>query len=255
MEFACDLSIASAYKSPLQRARVISEAWFAQNAYCLACEAEQLLRTPTNTVATDFLCDSCGHRYELKTFGRRPRRSLVDGTYASLMERVRSGSAPTLCLLERSEGWLIRSLTAIHSSFLTPSVIEARNPLRQSARRAGWIGCNIRLDRMPPDGEIEVIAAGAPCPRSEVRRKFQRFLPLAQLPPNQRSWTALTLKAIRKLRKDRFSLQDLYLYESELSAVYPGNHNVRAKSRQQVQVLRDLEVLSFEGQGKYRLLV
>jgi type II restriction enzyme len=255
MELLCDLSLASAYKSPLQRARVVSEGWFAQNSYCLACEADQLYRTPSNTAATDFTCTVCGERYELKSFLRRPGRSLVDGAYRSLMQRIEAGTTPTLCLLERNHCWEVQSLTAIHSSFLVPWVIEQRRPLSQGARRAGWIGCNIRLDRIPPDGEITVVGGGIPHPRSDVRRKFKRFLPLASLPAAQRGWTTLTLGVIRRLDRPRFSLGDLYVREGEFSAAYPGNRHVRAKIRQQLQTLRDLRLLSFEGRGEYRLLV
>lgn len=255
MELICDQTVAAAYTSPAQRARVISECWFERSGYCLACESERLIRTPANTVATDFTCGDCGHRYELKTFNRRPNKSLVDGAYASLMERVRSGTAPTLCLLERSDLWHIQSMTAIHSSFLTPWVIEQRRPLAHSARRAGWIGCNIRLDRIPIDGEITVIGAGVARPKSSVRSKFRRFLPLAKLSAAQRGWTTLTLCVIRRLGKPTFSLGEVYLREHEFSAAYPKNQHLHAKIRQQLQCLRDLGVLAFEGKGKYRLLV
>ena len=77
MQLTCDLDIANAYTSAAQRARVISESWFAANVYCLACDEEALIRSKPNTQATDFSCGSCGHRYELKTFRRRPGKSLV----------------------------------------------------------------------------------------------------------------------------------------------------------------------------------
>ncbi|MBV8176927.1 MAG: hypothetical protein JO151_20520 [Verrucomicrobia bacterium] len=255
MEFECNPSVALAYKSPAQKARVISEHWFAQIGYCLACESEQLLRTAANTRATDFSCEVCGHCYELKTFTRRPRKSLVDGAYASLMTLIESSSAPTLCLLERSESWQVRSLTAIHSSFLTPWVIEQRRPLGVSAKRAGWVGCNIRLDRIPLDGEIVLFEKGIAYPKTEVRRKFKRFLPLEDLSTEQRGWTTLTLAQIRALKVSRFSLSDLYMREEQFAAVFPMNRHIRAKIRQQLQVLRDLGVLSFQGGGYYTLLV
>src|SRR5579872_3182723 len=140
MELTCDLDIAAAYKSPAQRARVISEHWFARNIYCLACESDQLDRAAPNTKAMDFSCPRCGHRYELKTFLMRPPHSLVDGAYRTLIDRINSGSAPTFCLLGRNASWKIDSLSAIHSSFITPWVVERRPPLGEHARRAGWIG-------------------------------------------------------------------------------------------------------------------
>jgi len=44
-----------------------------------------------------------------------------------------------------------------------------------------------------------------------------------------------------------------YRFERELAALYPRNHNLRPKIRQQLQVLRDAGLLKFEGQGTYEL--
>ncbi len=254
MQLECDATIALAYKSPLQRARIISESWFSQNVYCLACESDGVTRTKPNTRATDFLCETCGQRYELKTFTKRPPKSLVDGAYAALISRINESTAPTLCLLGRSESWHVQSLTAIHSSFLTPWVIEQRPPLSRHARRAGWTGCNIRLDRIPPDGEIAIIDDGICLPKSEVRARFRCFLPLARLSADQRGWTTLTLSIIRTLGRSKFTLPDLYMREQQFAEAYPGNRHIQAKIRQQLQVLRDLGILSFEGGGRYLLL-
>ena len=171
-----------------------------------------------------------------------------------MMHRVISGTAPTLCLLERTEEWRIRSLTAIHFSFLVPDVVEKRPPLGLTARRAGWVGCNIRLDQIASDGEIEVVADGVVQPVTDVRRRFQRFLPLSKKSAAQRGWTLLTLRLIRSLEKNSFNLQDLYALENEFAVVYSENRHIKDKIRQQLQILRDLGVLAFEGRGEYRLL-
>ena len=254
MQLSCDLKVGANFKSPAQRARVISEHWFEENSYCLACDSDYLLRAAANTKAMDFSCKKCGQRYELKTFTRRPHTSLVDGAYASLMGRIESNSAPTLCLLERNEAWKIYGLTAIHSSFLTRWVIEQRKPLSEKARRAGWIGCNIRLDRIPPDGEIAVIENGLCREKSDVREQFKRFLPLANLTPDQRGWTTLTLSIVRALKKSDFSLREVYEKEHEFAAAFPANHHIRAKIRQHLQVLRDLHIISFNGNGSYTVI-
>lgn len=254
MELTCDVSLAANYHSASQQARVLSEAWFLKNCYCLACDADEVKQTSANTKATDFVCPKCSHRYELKAFERRPLRSLPDGAFESMMQRVNAGTAPTLCLLERSEEWRIRSLTAIHSSFLIPEVVQKRPPLASTARRAGWVGCNIRLDHIASDGEIAVVSSGVIQPAVEVRRRFQRFLPLARKSAAQRGWTLLTLRMVRSLRKAEFALQDLYELEAEFARVYPENRHVRDKIRQQLQILRDLGVLAFEGRGEYRVL-
>jgi type II restriction enzyme len=105
MLFECDISAAVGYKSQLQISRVLSEKWFQDNAYCLSCDNDRLLRTPANTKASDFVCQSCDENYELKTFRTRPSHTLVDGAYGALMSRIQSGSVPTLMLLERNDEW------------------------------------------------------------------------------------------------------------------------------------------------------
>jgi type II restriction enzyme len=205
--------------------------------------------------ATDFLCPTCDQSYELKAFKVLPKRSLVDGAYSALMGRILDGSAPTLMMLERSEHWEIRSLTAIHHLFLTPEVIEKRKPLSDTARRAGWIGCKIRLDRIAPDAKISIIASGRPNDPETVRGSFKRFENLNKVSPAKRGWTNLTLGIVQSLQAHSFTLKDLYDREDDFATVYPTNKNIRPKIRQQLQVLRDLGYLIFLGNGAYRALI
>jgi len=51
-----------------------------------------------------------------------------------------------------------------------------------------------------------------------------------------------------------FRLKDVYLYEQYLSNKYPQNNNIKDKIRQQLQILRDLGLIEFIGNGKYRKL-
>lgn len=254
VELSCDQTLADGYKSQSQIARVLSEAWFAKNAYCLACDADEVRQTKANTGATDFVCPKCAHRYELKAFPKRPRRKLVDGAWDTMMTKIHQKEAPTLCLMERTPEWRVNGLTAIHSSFLVPDVIEARPALGSNARRAGWVGCNIRLDRIGRDGEVDVVTDGRASPASEVRRRFQRFLPLTKKSVEQRGWTLLTLGMVRSLARDEFSLADVYKFESQFAKAYPQNKHVKDKIRQQLQILRDLGVLEFIGRGEYRII-
>lgn len=42
---------------------------------------------------------------------------------------------------------------------------------------------------------------------------------------------------------EKFTTQDVYLHESKLAAAHPENQNVRAKIRQQLQVMRDKNLI------------
>ena len=254
MQLQCDTSVAEGYTSEAQRSRLISEAWFRSHAYCLSCDQERLCATSTNTKATDFVCSSCHQGYELKTFKTRPKKTLIDGSYHALLNRILDGSVPALMLLERNEQWEVRSLTSIHQLFLTPNVVQEPRPLSTSARRAGWIGCNIRLDLIAPDAYVEVVHEGRLNPREWVRKRFQRSGRLERIEPESRGWTTLALKLIRNLNQETFSLDSLYAQEDIVERVYPKNKNIRPKLRQQLQVLRDLGYLEFKGRGTYSLL-
>lgn len=41
--------------------------------------------------------------------------------------------------------------------FFSPDIIEKRKPLAETARRAGWTGCNILLNRIPNEGRIYIV--------------------------------------------------------------------------------------------------
>jgi type II restriction enzyme len=61
------------------------------------------------------------------------------------------------------------------------------------------------------------------------------------------------MRCIERIGKSRFSLDEVYAFEAELKAAYPGNHHIRAKIRQRMQVLRDNGYLEFLGNGIYKL--
>ena len=69
-------------------------------------------------------------------------------------------------------------------------------------------------------------------------------------------WGAQTFNCVKTIHAESgeqtFTLQDFYSrFEAELSALNPDNHNIRAKIRQQLQVLRDGGVIRFLGSGRY----
>ncbi len=61
------------------------------------------------------------------------------------------------------------------------------------------------------------------------------------------------LQVVQSLGKLEFTLADVYAHADALAKLHPNNAHVRAKSRQQLQVLRDLGLLDFLGGGSYRL--
>lgn len=254
MNLQCRTELGKYYKSGSQIARVITEDWCARELYCPACISDRLLPSKVNTPAVDLACPQCRRNFQVKSVRKWGQRKIVDAGYDSMIRAIRSDSTPDLLVLHySSDDWLVRNLMLVPSVFFSETVIEKRSPLAPAARRAGWIGCNILLDRIPQDGQIAVVANGSPLSESEVRSEYSRVQALRSVPPPHRGWTLDVLSAIRKLGKTRFSLSELYGLEPSLQALHPNNRNVRPKIRQQLQVLRDLQLIGFVGSGMYEL--
>jgi type II restriction enzyme len=250
---ACDITLAETYVSSPQKTRVVTEAWIKNHGYCLACESDRLLQTSANTQARDFECERCGHPYELKSASSPFKSRVVDGAYASMMRRIRTSTVPSFLLLHYTASWQIMSLSVIHHTLITSSAIEQRKALGPTARRAGWIGCNILLTGIPPEGRIPLIVNGRTMPKEESRALFAVTERLSTLSPHGRGWAASVLRLLHGFRKERFSIEDAYTLEPELSRLFPANRHVRPKIRQQLQVLRDAGLISFESRGIYCL--
>lgn len=167
---------------------------------------------------------------------------------------ILSDGTPNLFLLHYQLPRLtVENVLLIPHFAFTLSLLEKRKPLSADARRAGWVGCNFLLDRIPPDARIPVVEDGQPVSTSKVRRAYERLRPLEELNVQKRGWTLDVLQTIKELNKKEFTLGEIYEQEEELAKLHPGNHHVRDKIRQQLQVLRDLDLLTFLEPGFYRL--
>jgi len=253
MELQCDISLAARYTSASQVARILSEAWCHRELYCPACDSNRIARSKTNTPAVDFDYPRCGQLFQLKSLRTWNPKKIPDAAYDAMIRAIRQDRTPHLVLLQYTRDWFIQNVLLIPRSFFTESTIEKRRPLSSAARRAGWVGCNILLESIPEDGKIAIVSGGLPEPEHRVRQEFNRVQGLAKLTPPQRGWTVDVLTSIRRLGKNRFSLHELYETEHDLQELHPSNHNVRPKIRQQLQVLRDLRLIKFEGNGSYLL--
>jgi hypothetical protein len=77
--------------------------------------------------------------------------------------------------------WAVRTVILIPRFVFALSAIECRKPLAPTARRAGWIGCNILLSKIPVDPRIPVVQFGKFLPRKAIREAYERLRPLENL--------------------------------------------------------------------------
>lgn len=256
MDLALDPSVAEGYTSKAQRSRVITETWAAENLYCLNCDVDRIEAHRPGKRVEDFLCPSCDRRIQLKASRGGHGRKVSNSAYQPKIEAIQANEAPDYAFMGFDpDAWRVTDLFLVPGHFMTPTVVEERKPLSSNARRSGWVGSNILLERIPTVGRIELIEDAEPVPRDDAREKFEQTAFLAEADTDTRDWTAAVLDCIDELRLepgDRFELADVYQFEEELAELYPDNQHIRAKIRQQLQVLRDEGVIEFLGDGEYR---
>ncbi len=242
--------LAAAYRSGSQRARVVTEAWGEENLYCPNCSSPELTRLRNNTKANDFSCPSCGFWYQLKGQQSRIGNSINDGAYAAMLDAIRNDATPSFFFMQYDlETWSVKNLLLVPSFAFPPSAIIKRKPLAVTARRAGWVGCNIALHRIPAEARIGVVMESRAVPENEVRAQYRYVKPLGEIDAKQRGWTLDVLSAVRRLGKTQFTTSDAYSFRRELEELHPDNRHVKDKIRQQLQVLRDTGFLSHVERG------
>lgn len=234
------------------------------------------------TKASDYRCPSCNFWFQLKSQKSPIRSTITDGAYSAMMDVIREDRAPNYFFLHYDLAtWTVRNLLLIPHFAVPPSAIIKRPALSQTARRAGWIGCNFALNRIPPDARISIVTTrSAPvsvaamplgnrglqvskpvvgskvsaagdgrtpltfiATPEEVRAQFRRVKPLEQLSVKTRGWTLDVLNIVRRLGKPEFSNSDVYAFAPELEKLHPDNRHIKEKIRQQLQLLRDTGLL------------
>ncbi|MEW6714248.1 MAG: DpnI domain-containing protein [Nitrospirota bacterium] len=252
MDLSFNIEKAKNYKSLSQVARVLTEDWASRNLFCPSCNQPKLQTASDNTKVIDFICNDCSETYQLKSQSKRLGDKVLDSAYKPMIDSIKGNKTPNLFLLHyNSQNYCAENLLIIPRYFLTLSCIEARKPLSQNARRAGWVGCNIVLREIPLDGKIPIIKEKKILSPETVRVNYDRFRFLAEKKFDSRGWTADVLKMVRELGKREFSLDEVYAFDEQLQKLHPDNKHIRPKIRQQLQILRDKGILEFKGVGRY----
>lgn len=254
MKLTFDTRLAAAYKSKSQKARVLTEQWVDESVFCPSCGKLDIDRYPNNQPVADFYCSNCKEDYELKSKQNGIGTKIVDGAYRTMIKRLQDSNNPNLFLLnydlKKSE---VLNFLVIPKHFFVPEIIEKRKPLSATARRAGWVGCNILLHSIPKTGKIFLIKNRVVEPKGKVLAEWQKTLFLREEETSAKGWLLDIMSCIERLGSREFSLTAVYAFESELGKKHPGNRHIKDKIRQQLQVLRDKGYLEFVGRGCYRL--
>lgn len=252
MDLSLDIRLADGYHSGSQSARVLTENWVYSNMFCPRCGNERLEHFENNRPVADFYCSVCGNQYELKSKNGTIGKKVTDGAYDSMVSRINSDSHPDFLFMEYSLSQMtVNNLMVVPKYFFHPDIIEKRTPLSNTARRAGWTGCNILLDKIPIQGKISIISNGIIYDKAEVVNKIALSGNLEIKNIASRGWIFDILRCINAMPENVFTLEQIYDFEEMFQQKYPKNHNIRPKIRQQLQILRDKGFIKFLGDGTY----
>lgn len=253
MELKFDTTAIEGYCSASQVARILTEKWVLDNMFCPRCGRPHLNHFENNRPVADFYCPDCMSEYELKSKNGAFGHKVVDGAYDTMIRRIIKNETPDFFFMNYSKNTLsVTDFLLVPKHFFVPEIIEKRPPLADTARRAGWVGCNILIDQIPRQGRIQIISNGNVKESDEIVKEVNGSNRLMVRDINARGWLFDMVNCINQIKEDLFSLVDVYAFEGLLAQKHPQNHNIRAKIRQQLQFLRDQGFIEFLGNGKYR---
>lgn len=253
MNLQFNTSLAEGYKSASQIARVLTEDWLAHNMYCPICGELTIRRAEPNAPVKDFVCNNCKSQYELKSKKNdsdRFQSTVADGVYGTMIDRITSLDNPSFFFMHYNR-YEVNNLIIVPKCFFTPDIIEKRNALSNNARRAGWEGCNILMQRIPATAKIPIILNGVTMPVADVISKYKRVYTLQTKSMESRGWLVDTLHLVERL-EETFTLKQMYDFCDELKIKHPNNNHIKDKIRQQLQYLRDKGFVEFKGNGVYQ---
>lgn len=255
MNLSLETELAAGYKSPSQKTRIITENWVSNQIYCPNCGCPSLSKYPNNQPVADFYCPDCNDIFELKSKQESNFSRIVDGAYKTMLQRLTEKGNPHLFLLKYDKSvWVVTDLFIVPRHFFTPDIIEIRKPLSKNARRANWVGCNIIIRNVPAAGRIFLIQNRRIESKNNVISQWKRTLFLKEeMKLEVKGWLLDIMKCVDNFGNGEFTLSDIYRFEGQLAIKHPQNKHVKAKIRQQLQILRDKGYLEFQGGGKYKI--
>lgn len=253
MDLRLDSGLVASYSSNSQKARVLTESWAGANLYCPVCGNPSIHHFPNNREVADFFCPACNEQYELKSKEGKLGHKIADGAYNTFVQRITDCTSPDFFFMSYSKAdMMVHHLSFVPKFFFVPEIAEKRKPLGDNARRHGWVGCNILYDEIPLQGRIAIIQNKMVVDKHIVQENVKRAFDMRVDNLESRGWLFDVLHCVNNTLSAEFSLSQMYEFESLLELKHPGNHNIRPKIRQQLQVLRDRGIIEFLGNGRYR---
>jgi len=254
MKLNFNISVAEGYSNNSQIARVLTENWVKANGYCPNCGELHLESFENNKPVADFFCKNCSEQFELKSKNAiKVGNTIIDGAYAKMIERINSDENPNFFFLTYNKSnWEVNNFLIIPKYYFTSDIIIKRKPLSDTAKRAGWVGCNINITKVPESGRIFLIKNSKIISKEKVQSKWKGTEFLRKKKGKSKGWILDIMNCVDTINKEIFSLKEIYVFEKQLKKKYPNNNFIKDKIRQQLQFLRDKGLIEFRNRGTYK---
>ena len=203
MNLSFDTYLANNYTNKSQIARVLTENWVKSNSYCPNCGKSHLNEFENNKPVADFYCSKCTEQFELKSKNAiKVGNKIVDGAYSTMIERINSDENPNFFFLTYDKSnWKVNNFLIIPKHYFTSEIIIKRKPLSQNARRAGWIGCNIDITKVPENGRIFLVKNSEIIPKEKVQHKWKGTEFLRKKKGESKGWILDVMNCVDAIKK------------------------------------------------------
>ena len=85
-----------------------------------------------------------------------------------------------------------------------------------------------------------------------VENSFKKTLFIRDKSADTKGWILDLMNCVDMIKKENFTLDDVYKFEDKLKLKYPNNNFIKDKMRQQLQILRDKGIIEFVNRGQYK---
>ena len=172
-----------------------------------------------------------------------------------MIQRITSETNPNFFFLTYDKNLTVNNFLIIPKQFFTPDIIIKRKPLSETAKRAGWIGCNIDISKVSELGKIFLINNSKIINPENVQTAFNKTIFLRDKSQESKGGLLDILNCRESNPKTEFNLADIYSFEDKLKQKHPNNNFIKDKIRQQLQYLRDKGIIEFNGSGTYKKVI
>ena len=202
-------------------------------------------RFTNNKPVADLFCPNCHEQYELKSKNQKTiGNSVPDGAYHTMLERIQSDTNPNFFFLAyKKADYSIQQLVLVPKHFITPDMIIPRN--KGIKNRPHHIMCSINLVPLPESGKIFLIDNSRIIEPEIVLKKWQSNLFLRNQNAERKGWLLAIMKCIDQLPRRIHIVTNRMNLKTKLSIQFPQNNHIKDKIRQQLQILRDQNMIEF----------